>query len=105
MSHQAYKTFEKEPIEEFDITYDFAPKMKKGATISSWYTGHPKATKMADSTDSTSTVLGSNSIAGTVITIRVKAGADGDKHKLEFAITDSNSERHEGGLIMEVVAR
>lgn len=100
-----YKSFPKEPSEEFDITQDVAPLLRKGATISSMLTGYPKATQVSNGADMTATVLGSNAFSGTVITQRVKAGLDGEKYKIEWFVQDSNGEKHEDGLIMEVIAR
>ena len=105
MGRIEYEVFSKEPFEEFDITFDFGPKLKQGMTIASMETGYPKATRMSDNVDVTSSCIGSNSYAGAVITVRVKGGSDGNRIKIEFRITDTAGEKHETGLLMEVVEK
>jgi hypothetical protein len=98
-----YETFEKEPREDNEYTYDFAPKLKPGATIVQFAPGFPKATRVSDSTDTTSTVLSGITVSGTIVTFHAKAGADGERHRIEFVVIDSFGETSEGGLFMEVV--
>ena len=97
-----YEAFEKEPFEEYDITFDFAPKLKQGIIISSIETGYPKATRLSDNADVTTGCIGTSSFSGAVITVRVKGGSDGNRIKIEFRITDTAGEKHESGVIMEV---
>ena len=99
-----YEVFTKEPYAEYDISFDFERSLRPGATISAFASGYPKATKTT-SGDMTATVLGTSVFSSTVITTRVKAGADGDRIKIEYRIIDSNGEKHEGGLVMEVVEK
>lgn len=102
MGRIEYEAFEKEPFEEYDITMDFSPKLKLGMAIASQESGYPKATRMSDNVDVTSSCIGTPSYTGAVITVRVKGGSNGNRIKIEFRITDSAGEKHESGLIMEV---
>ena len=105
MGRIEYEVFPKEPFEEYDITMDMSPKLKQGMTIASVPSGYPKATRMSDDADVTSSCIGSNSYAGAVITVRVKGGSDGNRIKIEFRIIDTAGESHESGLIMEVIEK
>ena len=102
MARVEYEAFRREPFEEYDITMDMAPKLKAGISIASIEFGYPKATRISDGVDVTSTCIGTSSFTGAVITVRVKGGSDGQRIKIEFRITDTAGEKHETGLIMEI---
>ena len=102
MGRIEYEAFEKEEFEEYDITMDMAPKLKAGISIASIEQYYPKATRISDGVDVTSTCIGTSSFVGAVITVRIKGGSDGQRIKIEFRVTDTASEKHETGLIMEV---
>lgn len=105
MSKHEYEVFEKEPYEEFSLILDMAPKMKGGTALSSFEAGYPKAVRLSDGADLSAAVLGPSALSGTRITQTVKGGADGERIKMEFRVTDDQGEKHESGLIMEVRER
>ena len=102
MARVEYEAFEKEEFEEYDITMDMAPKLKAGISIASIESSYPKATRISDGVDVTSTCIGTSSFVGAVITVRVKGGSDGQRIKIEFRVTDTAGEKFESGIIMEV---
>lgn len=98
-----YEVFTKEPYESFDVAIDFASALKAGSAIGSITSC--TSTKVSDGTSVTG-ILGTPtfSIGGTIVTVRVSAGSDGDRIKITFKITsnDTSPESLESGLIMEV---
>ena len=92
-----YEVFTKEPYETFDIGFDFSRMMKPGATISSIV--------VRENGSITSNYTENATLSGTIISVRVKGGLSGDRIKIEFQVIDTNSEKHENGLIMEVTEK
>jgi len=92
-----YEVFTKEPYETFDIGFDFSRMMKPGATISSIV--------VRENGSITSSYTENATFSGTIVSVRVKSGSDGNRIKIEFQVIDTNSEKHENGLIMDVVEK
>jgi len=95
MSH----TFTKQPSETFSVTLDFSKRLGTDETIS---TRTVTAVINGTSTDSTSTVINSSSISGTVIYVKVKAGTTGTVYKITVSITTSSSNVFEDEILMTV---
>ena len=105
-SQKDYKSIDKEPYEEASINVDFGSKMKDGASLTTPETGYPTAFLLpALTTDLTSSVIKSSSIAGNVVTVGYKAGTDGQRIKVTIRVNDDQGEKHESGFILDVVDR
>jgi hypothetical protein len=90
----------KEPYEEFPVSVDFLKYLTAGQTI----TQAAVISRSADTgADTTTTLLsGSPIIQGTKVGQRVKGGASGDRHILEYRIVDSDGNRWEAEVAVTV---
>lgn len=104
VEREDYEVFAKEPFEEWFLSFDFSRKMKAGATIVT-VGSTASAILVLTGGDSTFDVLGGAQFINQKVAFKVKGGNDGDQHKITFRITDTEEEKHEGGLILEIRER
>lgn len=86
----------KQPDEQFAISADFAAELVDSDSISSVVT---KVTNVATGVDSSSTIKdGAPTIAGTIVTQKVKAGSDQETHRVEFEIATALARVYEAEI-------
>jgi hypothetical protein len=77
----------KQPAETFPVYVDFARRLQTGETLS---TKTVTSKKVADGSDSTTTLLQDMAIDGTKVPVRLKAaGVAGDDHRVQFQTVTS----------------
>jgi hypothetical protein len=90
--------FLKQPSEKFTITVNFASVLTD-ETISSYII---TCTDLSDDSDSSSVIIDSDSNTTNTVSIKVKAGLDGENHKITVKITTSDSNIFEEDILMKV---
>lgn len=93
------RIFTKQPSEIYPISVDYSDVLDTGETISS------ESVTATDSagTDVTATLIDSTEISGSTIKAVIKAGTTGNKYKLTFKATTSDSNLYEDDITMRVV--
>lgn len=94
--------FPKQPAELFPITVDFTTRFNGTEAYASEST---TAILLSTGVDTTSTVIDSTSESSGVITIVVKAGADGENHKITCVVTSDEGNIYEADVLMKVRAK
>ena len=89
-------SFEKQPSEEYSITVDFSEVLGDGETIST-----KVVTGYLNGVDVTSTIIGTSTISGETVIVRVKDGTE-NNYKITIVITTSADNTYEEDILMKV---
>jgi hypothetical protein len=89
----------KQPYEEFTYTYDFAPLLVTGETL---VTHAVTASKLADNSDVTATVLGGTAINALTVKAVIKAGVNAIDYRVTFRVVTSLGNKYEEDLRLYV---
>ena len=95
--------FPKQPAEKFPISLDFGTSRFNGTEAYS--SDSTTSILLSTGADSTSTVIDSTSESSDVITIVVKAGNDGENHKITCVVTTDEGNKYESEVMMKVRAK
>ena len=95
--------FPKQPSEFFPITFDFATDRFNGTEAAA--SQATTSINIATGADSTAEVINSSSQSAGVVTIVMKAGTDGDSHKITTLMTTDENNVYEQDAVMEVRAK
>lgn len=90
MSNIEVESFCKQPGESYAIGFEFSGRLPSGANLDSGTVG---AINVDTGSDTSATVLDTTTatVSGTQATIGVKAGSDGETHKITFTMTLDNA--------------
>ena len=95
--------FPKQPAEQEVISFDFATDRFNGTEAAASQV--TTSINIGTGADSTAVVIDSSSQSAGVVSIVVKAGTDGDSHKITTLMTSDEGNIYEQDAVMEVRAK